>query len=534
MRIFVSGLSVAIAVCFAFAANSASTLAAGLKVAPPVTAGIAPVCTSGEDGAGRLLHFAGSCTYTPNSLGTFPPRLSQPPATESKEASTSVATPTPDETPEPSPIQRTFAYNPPGKLHPNDPRDGRTSDRYVYAPNIIFPLALPKGMHPHMNSQIYGHGGGGWNGKGEAGGSECDTNNYDPFRQFDNYCEVRGWKMPLCPSGTGHQGLDIRPPTCADSKWDAVAVADGIITRVTSNTTVVLKANDGTSYYYLHMNPRTIRVKRGDNVRQGDVLGKVSKYMGGKKSTTTHLHFMAMQNVTYKSKVISTYIPIYTSLIAAYRKAKGLGPSIDRNGDLVVDANFEIGAKPPELPVPAPEPEKEPQKTPEPTAKKPPDKVTEPEKTTNVPPPSPKPPAPENKQPEVPAKTPPAPGPDTEKPPQDLAKLVLDLRQELNELKVTSQRDIENARGEANASKAALLDAEEKLKVSQNRIAQLETKIVQNKEAADKREEGLKSQIDDAAVKLEAINAKLAELERNQRTPSPWTRITKWWKEQWR
>ena len=50
--------------------------------------------------------------------------------------------------------------------------------------------------------------------------------------------------------------------------------------------------------------------------------------------------------------MISTYVPIYTSLIAALRKAKGLGPSIDANGDLVVDANYEIGAKPP---VPPPE-----------------------------------------------------------------------------------------------------------------------------------------------------------------------------------
>ena len=72
-----------------------------------------------------------------------------------------------------------FAYYPPGVLDPQDPGKGRTGDRYVYAPNIIFPLRLGPGQQAYLNSQIWGHGGDGWDGKGEAGGSECDPINYD-------------------------------------------------------------------------------------------------------------------------------------------------------------------------------------------------------------------------------------------------------------------------------------------------------------------------------------------------------------------
>ena len=243
-------------------------------------------------------------------------------------------------------LKRLFAYHSPGVLHPKDNRKGREGDRKVYLPDIIFPIRLGEDLHPHMNSQIYGFGGGGWNGKGAAGGTECAPGNYDHFVQYDNYCEVRGWGMPMCPSGTGHQGVDIRPPSCKDARWEAVAVADGIITRVTRNTTVTLKGTDGTDFYYLHLHPRSIVVKAGQKVKQGDVIGKVSRYMGGKPSTTTHLHFHVRQTVQVNGRTLSTYIPIYTSLINAYRKAKGLGSAVDKNGNLYIDAKYEIGVDP--------------------------------------------------------------------------------------------------------------------------------------------------------------------------------------------
>ena len=69
-----------------------------------------------------------------------------------------------------TPEEAGFAYYPPGKMHANDLRQGRVGDRYVYLPNIVFPLKLGQGLFPHMNSQIFGYGGGGWGGGGGGGG----------------------------------------------------------------------------------------------------------------------------------------------------------------------------------------------------------------------------------------------------------------------------------------------------------------------------------------------------------------------------
>lgn len=283
---------------------------------------------------------------------------------------------------------------------------------------MIFPLRLGPGQHAHMNSQIWGYGGGGYNGKGEAGGSECDPRNYDPMAQRDNFCEVRGWSMPLCPSGVGHQGQDIRPPTCKDNAWEAVAVEDGTITYVSSNTTVRLKAKDGTVYEYLHMHPASIAVKQGQSVKQGDVLGRVSKYMNGTRSTTYHLHFNVRQLIKVGTKVLDVYVPPFPSLIAAYRQAKGLGPSVDADGNLIVDPRYEIGAvaqepTPAPQPTPAPAPEPAPQPTPTPA----PEPAPQP---TPTPAPAPEPaPAPAPQPEPAPAPQPaPAPAPEPAPAPQ--------------------------------------------------------------------------------------------------------------------
>lgn len=475
-----------------------TALAGGFSFQLPEHNSGASACASPRSQPAQWIHkVAQTCKFDKRSLRPLPFDLQA--GNPEPDKPDGGDTPDAGEPPPPPPPQRTFAYYPPGKLHPKDRRKGRTEDRRVYIPNMIFPLALPKGMHPHMNSQIYGYGGGGWGGKGAAGGSECDARNYDPFLQRDNYCEVRGWKLPLCPSGTGHQGLDIRPPTCSDSKWEAVAVVDGTITRVTRNTTVVLKGNDGTSYYYLHMNPRTIRVKRGSKVRQGAVLGKVSKYMSGRKLTTIHLHFMAKQNVSHRSRIISTYVPIYTSLIAALRKAKGLGPSIDTNGDLVVDANHEIGAKVPTPPPPPPEP---------PVKPDPPDKPDKPDK------------------PDGPVVEKPT---DPVNPGDDLAKRVAALEQELTKLKVDSQRQIEQARGETEAVKSALAESEAKLAAANKRIDEREAVLEQTKQAAQQKEAALRAELDQAATTLETVKAELEEVRKEQEKQGIWERVKSWW-----
>ncbi|MBY0224725.1 MAG: M23 family metallopeptidase [Hyphomicrobium sp.] len=315
-------------------------------------------------------------------------------------------TPTPIPGPAPEPPKPQFAYYPPGNLLEKDAGRGRANDRFVYLPNIVFPLKLGDGQFPHMNSQIWGYGGGGWGGKGAAGGSESDRRNYDPMQQRDNYCEVRGWAMPLCPSGAGHQGQDIRPATFKDNTWEAVAVVDGTITNVTKNTTVQLKAKEGTDYYYLHMHPGSIKVKTGQMVKQGQVLGKVSKYMNGSPSTSLHLHFQARQTIKAGTKTITAYVPVFTSLVAALRREKGLDPGIGADGTLLIDANYEIGAAqpapqptpeptpaPPPTPAPIPEPEPAPEPGPKPAPEPSPAPVPEPAPLP-VPEPVPSPPTP--------------------------------------------------------------------------------------------------------------------------------------------
>ena len=200
-----------------------------------------------------------------------------------------------------------FTYDPPGQLVPGSGK-GR-SDTTVYAPDMLFPI---KAAEAFANSQVWGRGG--MNG---GGGSQCDEPNFSyPWR--DNYCETRSWDMPLCPSGSGHQGQDIRAADCKDKTHPVVAVADGRITHV-GTYSVYLTAEDGTRYDYLHL-AKDPAVKEGDSVRQGEQLGLVSNQFNG-ESTTIHLHFSIKQNV---AGVGSVYVPTYLSLVQSYEYHLGI------------------------------------------------------------------------------------------------------------------------------------------------------------------------------------------------------------------
>lgn len=205
-----------------------------------------------------------------------------------------------------------FTYADPGTLMAPSggaPRVGAGRvDRNVYAPGMLFPL---EGL-AYANSQIYGYGG--YMG---PGGGQCDSRNYR-YPWYDNYCEERSWDMPLCPSGRGHQGQDIRPETCADKRHWAVATTDGVITNI-GTYSVYLTADDGTRYDYLHMDPGTLAVSRGQRVRRGQRLGLVSDAFGS-SSTSIHLHFNVRKFV---SGVGTVYAPTYMSLVQSYREHIG-------------------------------------------------------------------------------------------------------------------------------------------------------------------------------------------------------------------
>lgn len=201
-----------------------------------------------------------------------------------------------------------FSYNPPGQLVSGS-GTGR-ADNNVYVQNMRFPIeAAPA----YPNSQVWGVGGS----QGPSGG-QCDERNYS-YPWWDNFCESRRWDMPLCPSGNGHQGQDMRPSTCQDKTHFVVAAEAGTITSIGSYS-VYLVTDNGTTHRYLHMDPGTLRVSQGQQVAKGDRLGLVSNAFNG-TPTTIHLHYDIKQYVASVGQTI--FVPSYMSLVRSYETLIG-------------------------------------------------------------------------------------------------------------------------------------------------------------------------------------------------------------------
>ncbi len=206
-----------------------------------------------------------------------------------------------------------FSFTPSGQLSPASSGRGRFGDNFIYAPYIRFPI---EHAPTYINSQVYGIGGM----YGRAG-NLCDRRNYQ-YPWHDNFCEKRGWGMPLCPSGTGHQGVDIRTATCAKKRYYAVAVESGRISYI-GKYTVTLRGNSGRKYRYLHLDSNSLQVSRGQRVKRGQRIGLVSDNMGNTK-TSIHLHFDMKQTIVIDGVPKQVYVPPYSSLVDAYiRLLKG-------------------------------------------------------------------------------------------------------------------------------------------------------------------------------------------------------------------
>lgn len=206
----------------------------------------------------------------------------------------------------PAGAQDPFSYHDPGDLIPGS---GTGLEEWeVFAPGMRFPMTDGPA---YANSQVYMHGG--YLG---PGGGQCEAPNYSfPWR--DNYCESRSWSMPLCPSGQGHQGQDIRPATCDDAAHGMAAAATGNITNIGSYS-VYLTTPDGTRFDYLHGS--NIAVNYGQGVDPGDHIGMVSNEFGG-GATTIHLHYNIKQDV---GGVGFVYVSPYMSLVESYKELMGL------------------------------------------------------------------------------------------------------------------------------------------------------------------------------------------------------------------
>jgi murein DD-endopeptidase MepM/ murein hydrolase activator NlpD len=235
----------------------------------------------------------------------------------------------------PAPAQD-FTYQKPGTL--TSPAAGQGfAGRFIYAPDILFPIKLADDERAFVNSQVYSPGG-----MDGGPGGQCDHVNYN-MPWSDVFCEKRTWSVPLCPTGKGHQGVDIRQPRCANMASTAVAAEDGKVIDTDSYVSMVkIRGDSGRTYRYLHLEPTSFQVSRNQRVTKGQELGKISNLMNGAHQTTWHLHFDIQANIASVSGgATATFVPPYTSLVAAYRRLKGIPPA-DSNGMLNRDPTREL------------------------------------------------------------------------------------------------------------------------------------------------------------------------------------------------
>ena len=91
----------------------------------------------------------------------------------------------------------------------------------------------------------------------------------------------------------------------------------------------------------MHVHPQSIQGTANQKVTAGTVLARISNFMNGQPNQTSiHVHFDALQNVPIDGTVKNVNVPVYTSLIVAYRKVKGL-PPMDSGGSLEADPERE-------------------------------------------------------------------------------------------------------------------------------------------------------------------------------------------------
>lgn len=110
-----------------------------------------------------------------------------------------------------------------------------------------------------------------------------------------------------------HKGIDIFAP-----KGTAiVAVADGIVSYIgeqpKGGLCLWLTTEDGTAFYYAHLDRWAAGLYEGMEVRSGDLLGYVGN-TGNAKYTPSHLHFAVNEN----DEMVNPY-PILTKAVPVKR-----------------------------------------------------------------------------------------------------------------------------------------------------------------------------------------------------------------------
>jgi Peptidase family M23 len=282
-----------------------------------------------------------SDTSTPVSEETGKPLPPLPAPTEtssgpSPDPSTPApSTPTTPATPDAKP---SFYYFRPGNVEPGSGLGAEeAAENAAVVPDLLFPI---KSAPAFPQSQVYRYGG------GVKGGDQCDKRNYSaPWR--DNFCETRTTGDTTFCKAKAHLGQDIRvgtPDGCAAevktkaadrSRYEIVAVEDGIVSNVGSYSITLRGDSGGRIYRYLHLNMKKLQVANGQHVKKGDVVGYVSNDFGG-TPTTLHLHFEIKLNTAENGW---QYAPPYASLLAAYQRRE------NNKGAMVAD-NFVVASAP--------------------------------------------------------------------------------------------------------------------------------------------------------------------------------------------
>ena len=160
--------------------------------------------------------------------------------------------------------------------------------------------------------------------------------------------------------GSFHKGIDLTGNTSVDGGYDYIlAIADGEVVGVkndfvgtTKNTGtagmgnyVIIDHGNGFKTRYMHMTKGSIKVKKGQRVEAGEVIG----YMGSTgNSSGRHLHF----DISYNGKYVDPKPYLYGTKTISYAKGSYVvvedvnvrkGPGT--NYDLVYYSQFTVNAK---------------------------------------------------------------------------------------------------------------------------------------------------------------------------------------------
>lgn len=240
-----------------------------------------------------------------------------------------------------------FSCLPVGEIRPvlNEPPRSGALFTNVWYPNMRFPL---QNGPAYLNSQVHGYKdpeeyntnqlarSGLPMGLPDNGYHQCDSRNYS-FPWEDNFCEKRSDRTRICPSGSGHRGVDIRSANCgampnAPAAIKVVSASDGYIIEIHTHYTKAISTDGEMRFYYMHMEPGSRTFDEMDlfaapngriQISRGQILGDVGRQAYSGPTTTYHLHFEMETVVARQSDGVPygyTHLPPYMTLVDSYER----------------------------------------------------------------------------------------------------------------------------------------------------------------------------------------------------------------------